>query len=133
MDSSTPKAPRPWAVQAARATLLGLLTLVILLAAYTWFVLTWSYSSGERAGLVQKFSKKGVISKTWEGELLMMAAPGTMPEKFYFTVRDDAVAERVNDTLGKTVVLRYEQHIGIPTRLFGDTSYFVTSVRTVVQ
>ena len=56
-----------------------------------------------------------------------------MPEKFYFTVRDDGVAERVNDTLGKTVVLRYEQHIGIPTRLFGDTSYFVTSVRTVAQ
>jgi hypothetical protein len=133
MDSSTPKAPRPWAVQTARATLLGLLTLVILFAAYTWFVLTWSYSSGERAGLVQKFSKKGVISKTWEGELLMMTAPGTMPEKFYFTVRDDAVAERVNATLGKTVVLRYEQHIGIPTRLFGDTSYFVTSVRAVVE
>ena len=133
MDSSTPKAPRPWAVRAARATLLGLLTLAILFAAYTWFVLTWSYSSGERAGLVQKFSKRGVISKTWEGELLMMAAPGTMPEKFYFTVRDDAVAERVNATLGKTVVLRYEQHIGIPTRLFGDTSYFVTSVRAVVE
>jgi hypothetical protein len=133
MDSSTPKAPRTLAVRAARGVLLGLVTLVILVAAYTWFVLTWSYSSGERAGLVQKFSKKGVISKTWEGELLMIATPGTIPEKFYFTIREDSVAERVNATLGKKVVLTYEQHIGVPTRLFGDTSYFVTNVRTVVE
>lgn len=133
MTSSTPKAPRTWAARAVRAILLGLVTLVMLFAAYTWFVLTWSYSSGERAGFVQKFSKKGVISKTWEGELLMIAMPGTTPEKFYFTVPDDAVAARVNATLGKKVVLAYEQHIGVPTRLFGETSYFVTNVRTVDQ
>ena len=133
MASSTPKAPRTLAALAVRAILLTLVTLVVLFAAYTWFVLTWSYSSGERAGFVQKFSKKGVISKTWEGELLMISAPGTAPERFYFTVPDDEVASRVNATLGKKVVLVYEQHIGVPTTLFGETSYFVTNVRTVPE
>jgi hypothetical protein len=131
MESTTPKPPRPWAARAARAFFVGLAAAVLLFAAYTWFVLTWSYSTGERAGFVQKFSKKGLISKTWEGELAMVAMPGSTPEKFYFTVRDDSVAQRLNATLGKQVVVTYEQHIGVPTTLFGETEYFVTGVRTV--
>jgi len=133
MDSTTSKPPRTWAARALRAIFLGLATLVLLLAVYTWIVLTWSYSTGERAGFVQKFSKKGVISKTWEGELAMVAMPGSTPEKFYFTVRDDSVATRLNATLGTKVVLMYEQHIGVPTSLFGETEYFVTDVRPVVE
>jgi len=93
----------------------------------------WSYSSGERAGYVQKFSKKGWLCKTWEGELAMVSMPGTMSEKFYFTVRDDAVAQHVNQTLGQKVSLNYEQHKGLPTTCFGETEYFVNSVRPVPQ
>lgn len=111
--------------------LLTLLTPVVLFILYTFVMLNWSYSVGERAGYVQKFSKKGWIAKTWEGEIAMMNLPGTVPEKFYFTVRDDAVAERINQALGKRVVLSYEEHVGIPTSLFGDTQYFVTSVRVI--
>jgi hypothetical protein len=104
---------------------------VLLFALYTWSTLTWSYSSGERAGYVQKFSKKGWICKTWEGELAIVSIPGTMSEKFYFSVRDDAVAARVNQTMGKRVALVYHQHVGIPTSCFGETEYFVVDVKSV--
>jgi hypothetical protein len=98
---------------------------------YVWLALTWSYSSGERAGYIQKFSLKGWLCKTWEGELTMVSMPGTSPEKFLFTVRDDAVSERINQLMGKRVSLHYEQHKGLPTTCFGDTEYFVTDVKVV--
>jgi hypothetical protein len=97
-------------------------------ALYLFAALRYSYAEGERAGYVQKFSKKGWICKTWEGEVAMMNLPGTMPETFRFSVRDDEVARRITDTMGERVVLTYEQHIGLPS-CFGETSYFVTSVR----
>ena len=109
-----------------------LLSLVLIglvgLAAYTWLMLTWSYGSGERAGYVQKFSNRGFICKTWEGELAIVSMPGTMSEKFLFTVREDSVAQKINANLGKKVALKYEQHIGLPTSCFGDTEYFVSDV-----
>jgi len=108
-----------------------LLGSLLLFGLYTWGALTWSYSAGERAGYVQKFSRKGWICKTWEGELAMVSIPGTMSEKFYFSVRDDAVAARVNQTMGKRVALTYEQHLGVPTTCFGETQYFVVNVKAV--
>ena len=106
-------------------------TPLVLLILYTWLALTWTYSTGERAGYVQKFSKKGWICKTWEGELAMVALPGTMSEKFYFTVRSDSVAALVNGSLGKRVALTYRQHVGIPTSCFGDTEYWVSNAKTL--
>jgi hypothetical protein len=108
-----------------------LILILALFAAYTWVVLSWSYSSGERAGYVQKFSHKGWLCKTWEGELAMVSLPGTMTEKFYFSVRDDAVADKINKTMGKRVSLLYEQHIGVPTTCFGETQHFVVDARSV--
>ena len=104
---------------------------ILLFVLYTWSALAWSYSEGERAGYVQKLSKKGWLCKTWEGELAMVSIPGTMPEKFYFTVRDNAVAARINASLGKRVALAYAQHKGVPTSCFGETEYFVRDVRVV--
>jgi hypothetical protein len=104
---------------------------LVVFGLYTWAALSWSYSKGERAGYVQKFSKKGWICKTWEGELAIVSIPGTMSEKFYFTVRDDSVAARVNRSLGKRVALAYNQHLGIPTSCFGETEYFVADVKVV--
>jgi hypothetical protein len=109
----------------------AILAPVIVFGLYTWAALTWSYSSGERAGYVQKFSRKGWVCKTWEGELALVSIPGTMSEKFYFTVRDDSVAAHVNETMGKRVAVVYHQHMGVPTRCFGDTQYFVIGVRSV--
>ena len=58
---------------------------IILLGLYTWGALSWVYSSGERAGYVQKFSNRGYVCKTWEGELVLVSMPGTQAEKFNFT------------------------------------------------
>jgi hypothetical protein len=110
----------------------GLLLLIIgCFAAYTWIVLNWSYSEGERAGYVQKFSKKGWLCKTWEGELSMVQMAGAIPEKFIFSVRDDAVAERINKSMGKKVNISYKQHIGVPTNCFGETQYFAADVKVL--
>ena len=108
-----------------------LLAMALFFALYTLVVLKWSYSAGERAGFMQKLSKKGFVCKTWEGELQLVAVPGSMPEKFLFSVRDEAVAARINATMGKRVALTYEQHIGVPTSCFGETAYFVTDVSEV--
>lgn len=113
-------------------SLMWLVVIVVLGGlAYLGAVLNWSYARGERAGYVQKFSNKGWLCKTWEGELSMVAMPGSMPEKFYFTVRDDAVAEKINNQMGKRVSLIYDQHVGIPSSCFGETGYFVSNVKVV--
>ena len=108
-----------------------LVVLGLLFAAYTWVVLNWSYSEGERAGYVQKLSKKGWICKTWEGELALVTMPGTVGEKFFFSVRDDAVAHKINQSLGKRVTLTYQEHIGVPTTCFAETRHFVRDVRNI--
>jgi hypothetical protein len=114
--------------KAGLAVLLILIALILLFVLYTWLALSFNYSEGERAGYVQKFSRKGWLCKTWEGELAMVNLPGAMPEIFRFSVRDDAVAARLNETMGRRVRLHYEQHKGVPTSCFGETEYFVTEV-----
>lgn len=112
--------------------LLATLALLLLLPlGWAWLSLSWSYSEGERAGYVQKFSKKGWLCKTWEGEIALVTMPGAIPEKFEFSVRDDAVAEKINRLSGERVVLHYEQHKFIPTSCFGETEYFIVGVRKV--
>ena len=106
--------------------------LIVVLTIYTWFTLTWSYSEGERAGFLQKFSKKGWICKTWEGEILLSSMPGAIPERFAFSVRDDRVAKDLVAATGKRVVLTYAQHKGVPSDCFGETEHFIQKV-TVSQ
>lgn len=101
---------------------------VLLFAGYTWVALNWSYSDGERAGFMQKFSKKGWVCKTWEGELLLTTVPGAIPEKFAFSVRDEKVAQQLLAAAGKRVILSYAQHKGLPSSCFGDTEYFIERV-----
>jgi hypothetical protein len=112
-----------------RSLVLLVLAVVVVFALYIAAALNWSYSKGERAGFLQKVSDKGWICKTWEGELSLVALPGAAPEKFLFTVRDEAIAAQVNAAAGKRVALSYEQHMGLPTSCFGDTNYFVTGVK----
>lgn len=104
-----------------------------LVAMFLWSViaLNWSYSEGDRAGYVQKFSKKGWICKTWEGDLSMINIPGAAPERWVFTVRDDSLAQVISTHMGKQVSLHYEEHPGVPTSCFGETQYYVTGVRPV--
>ena len=105
--------------------------LIVAPIAYFLVVFNWSYADGEHAGWVQKFSSKGWLCKTWEGEMAMVSLPGSTPEKFYFTVMDEKVAEEVSKAIGKRVSLHYEQKVGIPTTCFGETRYYVKGIEVV--
>jgi hypothetical protein len=109
------------------------LAIVAVLALYIPLVLYWNYSTGERAGWVQKLSKKGWLCKTWEGELAMVTLPGVIPEKFSFTVKDDEIAQQINRLMGRRVTLYYEEKVGIPTTCFGETRYWVRRVQAVEE
>lgn len=108
-----------------------IVAVLVFLAGMSWLTLHWTYSDGERAGYVQKLSRNGWLCKTWEGEMAMVTMPGTVAEKFYFTVPDDAVASKINTSVGKRIALNYEQHKWVPSSCFGDTEYFVIGVRVV--
>jgi hypothetical protein len=113
-----------------RAILIGLVVApVLLFTAFTFVAANWSYSDGERAGTLQKFSRKGWLCKTWEGELMQPTAPGVAPTIWNFTVRDDETARQVESGIGVRVVLHYKEHKGIPSTCFGDTHYWVDRVR----
>lgn len=125
--SAPPRRSRLWLY----LLLLIIVLPVCLFAAWAWVTLHFSYSTGERVGYVQKISKKGWFCKTWEGELAMSTFPGTVPQIFAFSVRDDAVAEKIENAAGQRVALSYEQHKGVPGSCFAETEYFITSVRPI--
>lgn len=102
-----------------------------LIALYFVAVLKWNYSTGERAGWVQKFSKKGWFCKTWEGELSMVSMPGATPEKFHFTVWDEKTAAEINAAMGRRVSLHYDEKVGLPTTCFGETRHWVNRLTVV--
>jgi hypothetical protein len=120
------------AVRFALKTLLGLvLTVTATAAVYLVFAYHFTYSQGESVGYVQKISYKGWVCKSWEGEQVRaLAVMPAIPEKFAFTVRDAAVADQINASIGKKVVLEYQQHKGLPS-CFGDTEHFVTKVTPI--
>jgi hypothetical protein len=107
----------------------ALLGVIAALTGFTWLTLHWSYSDGERAGFVQKFSRKGWLCKTWEGEMALVTLPGTISEKFLFTVRDAAVAAKLNANIGRRMRVHYEQRKWVPSSCFGDTEFFVTDAQ----
>ena len=112
---------------------LGVIAAVVIVAfvAVAWLSLHWVYAEGERAGYVQKFSRKGWVCKTWEGQMAMVTMPGTLSDKFDFTVRDEGVAGKLNANIGKRLTLQYEQHKWIPNSCFGETEYWVNGVKVV--
>ena len=100
---------------------------------WTWLTLAWAYADGERAGVLQKFVRRGWICKTQEGEIALFygggpyLGPGS-PQLWDFSVRDKAVAEQLAKAVGRRVQLHYTEHPGIPTNCFADTRYFVDKV-----
>ena len=135
MNTPPTSAPAPAARpprRSVRAYLLGSLAgAILLLVLYTMFLLWWSYSDGERAGVLQKFSKRGWICKTYEGELAMYVVGGVAPQIWNFSVRDEAVAGQLRAAVGQQVRLHYAEHRGLPTDCFGETDYFVERVEVV--
>lgn len=115
----------PWVLAAA------VLTPVLLFVLWVEITLHVGYSDGLRTGYVQKFSKKGWVCKTWEGELAQVTAPGAVQEKWQFSVRDDSIAQLIEQSQGSRVTLAYSQHKGVPTSCFGETEYYVNGVRVI--
>lgn len=113
--------------------LLVLLVAIGGVAAWTWSALSWSYSEGDRAGVLQKFSKSGWICKTYEGELALYVVAGVAPQIWHFSTRDEKLALQLQTAVGKPIQLHYEEHRGVPTSCFGQTSYFAASFRVVEQ
>ena len=112
-----------------KSIVIAVVILAVLVTAYFALALKWSYSTGDRAGWLQKLSDKGWICKTWEGEMALVSLPGTSAlEKFAFTVRDDKVAAELAKVMGKRVTLHYEEKVGLPTSCFGETRHYVTGV-----
>jgi len=100
------------------------------------FIVYWKYyntfSEGNRSGILQKFSRKGNIFKTYEGELIMSSIASTSnttiaSEKFFFSVKNDSIANILFDLEGKRVTIHYEQKRGhLPWN--GETDYLITSI-----
>lgn len=128
-DSLPQPRRRSWKLIALAAVLVP----ALLFSIYVGITLSWSYSEGDRVGILQKFSNKGWLCKSWEGDLAMSTVPGVAPTIWNFTVRDDAVAKQVTAALGQRVGLRYAEHRGVPTTCFGDTPYYVDSVWVLQQ
>lgn len=101
---------------------------VFLLASYLTIAFNWTYSEGNRAGYIQKFSTKGWVCKTHEGELAMTTVPGLAPVLWEFTVWDERIADDLSRAMGKRVILHYKEYRYLPTACFGDTDYFVDHV-----
>jgi len=132
---STPSAPMPTPTPAPvrrsrfKWYVLGFVAvLAAMVVLYTLLMLWWSYSDGERAGVLQKFSQRGWVCKTYEGELAMYVVAGVAPQIWSFSVRDEAMVEELNKAVGQHVRLHYSEHRGLPTDCFGETDYFVDRV-----
>lgn len=112
--------------------LLIIVALIVLgVVGWTFFTLSWAYSEGERAGVLQKFSKKGWVCKTYEGELALYVVGGVAPQIWHFSTRDEQVAENLLKAVGEQVRVHYSEHRGVPTNCFAETPYFAESFEVV--
>lgn len=138
-DAPLPDSPPPPASskmanimrKAKRVLILLIILPILLVSLWTLLVLKWSFSDGYRAGILQKFSRKGFVCKTWEGEIQQSVVTGVAPVFWDFTVRDPRVGDQLATMLGQKVNLHYHQHIGVPTSCFGETGYYVDSVNVI--
>ncbi len=109
--------------------------IVIIIGIFIYWKYFYTYSSGYRAGLLQKFSHKGNIIKTYEGEMILSSVSSTTnvaiaSEKFYFSVTGKKLAQQFDTIQGQMVIVHYQQKNGV---LFwhGDSEYLVDSVKRI--
>jgi hypothetical protein len=119
-----------------RHPIVSIVTVLIAVPVFVFTVwagatLHYTYSSGNRAGFLQKVSRRGWLCKTWEGEIQLSALPGATPEIFSFSTRSDSIAHELSRLDGQRVSLDYEQHKGVPSSCFGDTEYYIVGVKPV--
>lgn len=117
-----------------RWVMIVLLLLIVGTGLWTWLTLSWAYADGERAGVLQKFVRRGWLCKTQEGEIALYyggspyMGTGTSRQLWDFSARDKSVAADLIKAVGHRVQLHYTEHPGIPTNCFGDTRFFVDRV-----
>jgi hypothetical protein len=117
-----------------RWVIILLLLIIVGMGLWTWLTLGWAYAEGERAGVLQKFVRRGWICKTREGEIALYygggqyMGAGISPQLWDFSVRDSAVAADLNKAVGHRVQLHYTEHPGVPTSCFAETRYLVDRV-----
>jgi len=120
----------------ARRLLLQFVIVLMLIASiFIYWKYYYTYSNGYRAGLLQKFSHKGNLIKTYEGEMILSSVSGTSnvviaSEKFYFSVKNSKLAQILDTMQGQMVIVHYKQKNGV---LFwnGDSEYQVDSVKRI--
>jgi hypothetical protein len=111
--------------------------LLILIVIFGGFFLYWkyfyTYSEGYRAGMLQKFSSKGAVFKTYEGEMILSSVSSTRDvalasEKFFFTLANKSLVRQFDTLQGETVIVHYKQK---NASLFwrGDSPYLVDSIK----
>jgi hypothetical protein len=116
-----------------RYVLLLFLLVIAGLSLWTWLTLSWAYSDGTRAGILQKFSHRGWLCKTQEGDLVLAQFPvaGVTPQIWQFSVRDAGVGAQLEKAVGARVQLHYTEHPGMPSTCFADTRFFVDRVTVI--
>ena len=108
------------------------LIFILFLSGYIYWNYYYTYSDGSRAGLLQKFSRKGNIFKTYEGEMILSSVQSNAnvplaSEKFFFSVSNPQVASEISALQGDFIVVYYKEKNGIlPWR--GESAYLVDSV-----
>jgi len=119
-----------------RKILLSFLALVIIISGvFFYWKYFYTYSDGYRAGLLQKFSHKGNIFKTYEGEMILSSVSSNAnvtiaSEKFFFSVINENLAKQLDTSQGQMVIVHYQQKNGA---LFwhGESEYVVDSVKRI--
>ena len=116
--------------------ILYLLIFLLIVSGVLYILTGWSYSDGERAGTLSKFSRRGFIFKTYEGVLNVGGFSGETgsltPQFFDFSVKDDEIAKKITEAVrtGQRVTLHYEEKI-LKLPWNGDTKYYITDVEFV--
>jgi hypothetical protein len=118
-----------------RKILFGFLGVAIVALVITFLVFSFTYSEGSRAGVIIKFSKKGYVFKTYEGEL-NLGGMGNVPNTAQFnqiwecSVKDQQIADTLMGLEGRKVSLHYKEKIkNLPWQ--GETKYFVDGVEVL--
>ncbi len=135
MAETTQAKPSRWvsAVKKTKKVLRWTMSLLIIfLVIFVYFKYFFTYSEGYRAGLLQKFSNKGVVFKTYEGELILSSISSTAnvalaSEKFLFSVVNKDLSIQFDTLQGRNVILHYKEKKGtVPWR--GESKYLVDSI-----
>lgn len=120
-------------VKTMKKTLYLILFLVVLfISGFIYWSYYYTFSDGSRAGLLQKFSRKGNVFKTYEGEMILSSVQSSAnvplaSEKFFFSVSNKEVAKKLSDLQGEFIVVYYNEKKGtLPWR--GESTYMVDSV-----